>query len=361
METQVESKTQTKYTGIYQYAHKAGLLDNIDKFDEINGNQIIRLETDTKYILPLTRENQFFFGSNLFINKLNYFYLYRDNMVKKKMGIYWLNIDKLEDYLMEVYRMLELNDDLICCPYNFYNLFSNLEIPSNYSKLMERLLGFLNYLDNKDTTDARTLVHIISPKTKGTKIRRIETEVVDLMNYGSDNNMILKFTKKGNPLFITITSTLTKSKGTLRLGEYLDDYESLYGYLVEKLRMDTPEEFMINNLERVCGSREFAEIMVKSYLLKREYKYSLSTISGIILWKDKKSELNYTKYFLERYPDCYVEKEEYYINFEGINKFFLNISEDYVETFEVKEQINEMYYNSMYELIHSFEMLYDNK
>ncbi len=49
------------------------------------------------------------------------------------------------------------------------------------------------------------------------------------------------------------------------------------------------------------------------------------------------------------------------LNFEGINKFLLNISEDDVENFEVKEQINEMYYNSMFELIHSFEQLYKNK
>jgi hypothetical protein len=49
------------------------------------------------------------------------------------------------------------------------------------------------------------------------------------------------------------------------------------------------------------------------------------------------------------------------LNFKGINKFLLNITEDDVENFDVKEQINEMYYNSMNELIHSFEQLYKRK
>jgi hypothetical protein len=47
------------------------------------------------------------------------------------------------------------------------------------------------------------------------------------------------------------------------------------------------------------------------------------------------------------------------LNFKGINKFLINV--DDVENFEVKEEINEMYYNSKSELIHSFELLYRKK
>jgi hypothetical protein len=126
--------------------------------------------------------------------------------------------------------------------------------------------------------------------------------------------------------------------------------------------MDTPEEFLINNLERVCGSRVFAEIMVKSYLSKSDFIFSLDSISSIILWKDSDSEKRYCDYFYQRYLHSVKTINELpMLNFEGINKFLLNISEDDVENFDVKEQINSMYYNSMYELIHSFELLYKNK
>jgi hypothetical protein len=66
----------------------------------------------------------------------------------------------------------------------------------------------------------------------------------------------------------------------------------------------------------------------------------------------------FRKYFCIRYPNL-IQND--YINFEGINKFLLNISESDVVNFEVKEMINEMYYNSMHELIYSFEKLYENK
>jgi nucleoside-diphosphate-sugar epimerase len=119
---------------------------------------------------------------------------------------------------------------------------------------------------------------------------------------------------------------------------------------------------LINNLDRVCGSREFSEIMVKSYLSKHEFKYSLDSISSIILWKDSRSYDKYKDYFLSRYENCMVlDDDQILLNFEGINKFLLNINEEHVENFEVKEQINDMYYNCMTELISSFEKLYKNK
>ena len=47
-------------------------------------------------------------------------------------------------------------------------------------------------------------------------------------------------------------------------------------------------------------------------------------------------------------------------NFEGFNKFLLNIDTTYVN-WQIKEQINELYYQITYELIKSYELLYINK
>jgi hypothetical protein len=222
--------------------------------------------------------------------------------------------------------------------------------------------SFLHFLKLKQNNDASTIVNIIAPNYK------FEGEVIKILELDEYlNDMVMKFDKKGKPLFITLSWSLNKKlnhQNMLRIcnNVEIDEYEVLYDYICEQLRMDTPEDYLINNLDRVCGSREFSEIMVKSYLSKHEFKYSLDLISSIILWKDSKSYNKYKDYFLSRYEHCTVlDDDQILLNFEGINKFLLNINEEHVENFEVKEQINDMYYNCMTELISSFEKLYKNK
>jgi hypothetical protein len=197
---------------------------------------------------------------------------------------------------------------------------------------------------------------------------KLEVEVVKILELDEYiNDMVIKFDKKGKPLFITLSWSLNKNlnhQNMLRIcnNVEIDEYETLYDYICEQLRMDTPEDYLINNLDRVCGSREFSEIMVKSYLSKHDFKYSLESISSVVLWKNFNSYNKYKDYFLSRYEYCtIIDDDQILLNFEGINKFLLNINEDHVENFEVKEQINEMYFNCMTELISSFEKLYKNK
>ncbi len=351
------------HEGVYRQALKSGLFDiNSDK--PINGSE---LKLNHKMLIPLSRVNQYFFGTNLFSNKLNYFSLHRDKMIIKENGIYYVIISQLENYLNEVDEILGLNSTLNCCPYNYYKTFGkDQHIPTHYSQMINSIDKFLEYVDNKETLQARTFRHIISPFSTKNQYNKIETEVVDYLNFGSNQTteLLLKFNKKGYPLFIRMSMVDTDSENSLRISENISnlEFEKLYQYINTSLLMDNPEEFLITNIESVCGSREFAEIMVKSYLSKSEYKFSIGSISSIILWKNTKSETNFKTYFCEKYEKCFkIIEEEIYLNFEGINKFLLNISEDDVENFDVKEQINEMYYNSMYQMIYSFELLYKNK
>jgi hypothetical protein len=52
---------------------------------------------------------------------------------------------------------------------------------------------------------------------------------------------------------------------------------------------------------------------------------------------------------------------EYMTNFEGLNKFLLSIDTKYLQQWENKEQINELYYQITHELIKSYEILYNHK
>ena len=82
----------------------------------------------------------------------------------------------------------------------------------------------------------------------------------------------------------------------------------------------------------------------------------------MILWKNNNKMIAYKKYFMERYNNTYITNNNIVLlNFEGINKFLLNITEEDVVNFQVKEEINDMYFKSMNMLIYSFELLYKNK
>ncbi len=349
-------ETTSQYVGIFHNIYKTGLLNKQDKKTS--------LELTRQNIIPLSRVNQFFFGSNLFVGKLNYIFLHKESIITKHDGQYYLYISKIEKYLNEVCDVIDIENKINCCPFNYLKIFGQSEriLNGKYCLMIYAFESFLHFLKLKQNNDASTIVNIIAPNYK------FEGEVIKILELDEYlNDMVMKFDKKGKPLFITLSWSLNKKlnhQNMLRIcnNVEIDEYEVLYDYICEQLRMDTPEDYLINNLDRVCGSREFSEIMVKSYLSKHEFKYSLDLISSIILWKDSKSYNKYKDYFLSRYEHCTVlDDDQILLNFEGINKFLLNINEEHVENFEVKEQINDMYYNCMTELISSFEKLYKNK
>ena len=349
-------QSESKYVGTFHNIYKTSLLNKQYKKNF--------LELTHKNIIPLSRVNQFFFGSNLFVSKLNYLVLHKESMITKHDGNYWLYISKLEKYLDEVCDVLDIENKINCCPFNYLKIFgqSGRILNGKYFLMTCAIESFIHFLQIKQNNDASTIVNIMVPNNK------LEGEVVKILELGEDlNDMVMKFDKKGKPLFITLSWSLNKNlnyQNRLRIcnNVEIDEYEVLYDYICEQLKMDTPEDYLINNLDRVCGSREFSEIMVKSYLSKLEFKYSLDSISSVILWKDSSSFSKYKDYFLSRYINCTVlDDDQILLNFEGINKFLLNINEEHVENFEVKEQINDMYYNCMTELISSFEKLYKNK
>ena len=298
--------------------------------------------------LNVSRINKFFFGIDNFQKKLNYVVLTREGIVKIQDGTFCVNISKFLEYFTEVEKIINLDVDIKCCPYNYYKSFaSGRDIPNNYKLMINTIDNFLNYLDMKDTIESKTIKHIMAPKNK------LETEVVDTFQ----DDIILKFNKKGSPLYIRLSYT-----SGLIMNENIDivNFDSIYEQVKTNMLMDNKDEFMINNIEMVCCSRDFAEMMVYSYLKKDDFIVSIDTITSLILWKSEKHCDKFKDYFYERYPKLYKVSDGM-LNFEGINKFLLNISENDVENFEVKEQLNDMYYMAMHQLIYSFELLYKNK
>lgn len=356
----MESQSESNYTGIYHHAVKSGLF---------NSTLISKKYIPVNNMLPLVRVNNFFFGTNNFSNNFNYLNLAKEHMVCKEYGIYYLETKKLENYLEYVMPHLKLESEFNVCPYNYYKFMEkigqNIFVPEHYQVMINTIDNFLCYLDDIDTQQAKTIRNMLTPGTKSGELNKLDWELSDVLVMGNllTNEFVFKIIKSGNPIFLRLSSQSghQTDSNVLVLQKEPDknNYERVYNYINEQLLLDTPEEFLICNIERVCGSRVFAEIMVKSYLNKNDFLFSLESISSIILWKQSETEINYIEYFISKYPDCICKIDSVFmLNFKGINKFLLNITEDDVENFDVKEQINEMYYNSMNELIHSFEQLY---
>ena len=355
-----QQSNNTYFTGIYQRAVKAGLFNYKlnNSYNLYNSYNFINQDN----IISLDRVNIFFFGTNKFASNFNYLNLAKEDIIHKQDRIYYLKINKLESYLSHVISNLLIDTTFNTCPYNYYKFLEQSSIPPHYKIMIKTIDNFLNYLDNINTVESKTIRHLLTPNLKSLECEL--SDVLILTDNIYDNDFIIKLTKKGSPIFIRLTSNNLNTiidDNTLILQETIDNdnFNSVFNYINKQLLLDNPTEFLINNIERVCGSRIFSEIMVNSYLNKNDYIFELNTISSVILWKNITIEQKYVQYFCLKYQDCInIINDNIYINFKGINKFLLNISEDDVENSDVKEQINDMYYNSMHELIFSFELLY---
>jgi hypothetical protein len=329
--------------GIYNTVYKLGLIT-----PEMKNNTINHI-----FEIPLQRINQFFFGVNVDMKKYH-FDFHRNGLITVHSNIPYVYISKIDIYLSQAYDIIH-KMGIKCFPYNYYKYIDMNDKDMLYCTMISTMDQFIGYLESLDTPYSNTILNILKPKMG------LEVMVADVLQFNENIEIILKFKKAGSPLFIRMNNDGT-SHLSLKLSQEVDseaeadNHSTLYEHICSELLMDSPTDFIINNIERVCGSREFAEMMVNSYMNKDEQSTPIEMVASVILWKNETRMEKYIEYFKSRYNtmnDC--------IDFEGVNKFFLNITEEYVANFEVKEQINTMYYLAMKELIHSYEVLYNNK
>jgi len=292
--------------------------------------------------------------------KKYHFSLHREGFITIRDTIPYVHLSHLDRYLDEMYRIIHninTNCQIVCFPYNYFQYIATSEVvPTHYKLMINTMNLFMNYLTTLDTMHSRNILHIMKPKLG------FEGIIADVLIADEMIEIIVKFKKAGSPLFIRLNDS-GEEKLALKLSfdTGIDiNFNKLYNEIVELLLMDNPKEFIVNNIERVCGSREFAELMVASYMDMNQFVTDLDSLQSVVLWKNTTHKDKYIDYFLSRY-EYKTEENSIMINFEGVNKFFLNITEDHVANFEVKEEINNMYYMAMKELISSFEMLYNRK
>jgi hypothetical protein len=315
------------------------------------------LDIDIGRIIPLCKMNQLLLSKSDPFCMNNKLTLLNSDIVKHKNGIYYLNLSKLGMYLEMIQNSFDM-DDMNYFPYNYFKFINKEKIPEHFQKMISAIDSYYSYLKTKDNHFSKTIMNILF-----NKMNMFNGEVVSAF----DDTVCVKFDKIGKLLYINFTYSEASLPNKLTLIDYNneDNLEKLFEDHKKLLLMDNPDEFLINNLERVTGDYNFAKMCVSSYIEKYQYTTPLEGLIELMDfgWKDNKMKQEYLTFFINKYKHLIQEDEmgKLYTNFEGFNKFLLSIEEKYIKRWEVKEQINELYYQITHELIYSFEQLYNNK
>jgi hypothetical protein len=300
------------------------------------------LEMGTGLIVPLHIINKFLFGKKDNFCIISKIALLNGEIIIEKNNKFYLKLSKFEDYINLIKNM---NEKIPFFPYNYYNLFDKNN--THYYSLFEIINEYIDFLDNKDDHFSRTIKYIIKPK--------------NMLNCNLVSSFLdsycLEFENKGKSLFINIGMDILDKDNFISFSpdRNMNQYKKLYESHKQSLLMEDPETFLINNLERVTGDINYASLVVKSYLAKDDKTTDISWISNLVEWKNEVSKNNSINSFISHYPHLIEDNKT---NFEGFNKFLLSIEANHLHSWEVKEQINELYYKITHELISSFEMLY---
>jgi hypothetical protein len=303
-------------------------------------------ENETGRVINLSTLNQIFFGNSdpfCISGKLE---LINTNLIVKINDVFYLNINKVDEY----FEKIDNFDNLKFFPYNYYKFFKITKISTHFKNMIESIDKYIDYLTKINNSFSINIKHIIFNNNL------LNADLI----IAKDDIYIIKFNKRGKPLIINFIYNLNATGNYLFLDNTINElqYENTFNFHKEQLLMEDPENFLITNMERVTGNKIFSEMAVKSYIYKDIFNTPIEGLCELVQWKNKTIRNNFIKLFIEKYPN--LVKSDTMTNFEGFNKFLLNIDTNYVN-WQIKEQINELYYQITYELIRSFELLYINK
>ncbi len=252
------------------------------------------------------------------------------------------------------------------CPINYYilnGMLNDKSIP--YYGLINKLFQFRNYLiENKQ----EELLCLFWPKFFKGKVTAFVKEplmMVLLFPRPTGRSLTLNIIEVNSELRLLVesntTSILEKKVEEIKS---INDSE-LFGQIVEEwnnnIKMDNGDQFIINNLSRVIGSTDMAKFIFESNKRENDFVIRISDINSIISFKSIKFKKEYYEYFKELYPHLVKDDSEYigFLNFEGFNKYLLNLNPAHLTSFSEKEMINEMYYSITKELISCYRKLYN--
>jgi len=312
------------------------------------------IEPEVGRIMNLSKINKLFFGNSDEFCLMSRLELLNSNMIIKKDNEFFMFTKEILLYFDMVKDKLDINKYF---PYNYFSFIKKENIPEHFNFIIDSMNQYIHFLNQKISINELDIFSI-TIKNIIVKNNMIRGELADCIPF----NYIVKFDKLGKPLMINFSYEESNNSLMLRQINTDDHLEKLYQYHKNLLLMESPRDFLISNLERVTGDINFSKMAVESYLMKHQFETPIDGLTNLILWKDGDAKLSYLTFFVQKYNHLIKgSKDGLMTNFEGFNKFLLNLEVKYLQQWEVKEQYNELYYQITHELIKSYEILYTNK
>ena len=332
----------------------------------INNN--LRLFPEIGNVIPYDDFCESLFGSTINdiprMELLNKGYV-TNSMTEEDKTLYF-KLSKLESFIKFSTSRVNFNSNNIC-PINFLSLLelvkfkdesiSSVDVSDKHVKIINLLKDFKKFLEQKDDINSKAIL-----KSYWDSIFK------GVITSSNENPLMItfKFTKRNSfPYILNIVEYQLDTKNTLCLNsigeKQIEEFEKLYENWEQEMLMDNVENYVTSCLEAVTGSIDLAKMIFSSHEQKSNFIINVEDLNIIINFKSKNKKIEYLNLFKKLYQSNNIYQEEdnkLYLNFEGFNKYLLNMELSYLVNFQDKENINELYYNIMDELVNSYKRLY---
>ena len=258
------------------------------------------------------------------------------------------------------------------CPINYHILNQKFSDEKNvYIKIYEKLLELRQFVF-ENSSDLLNLYWPMFFKGIVTGFNPNPMMMVIIFRRASGKPLVLNIINIDEKILLISKSKIDyilEMKSQERTN--IDD-KTYFKYVIEDWKetiiLDNEKEYIINKLSDVTGSIDMANFIFESKKRKEEFIINLDNLNCIINFSSAKSKKEYIEYFCLNYPKLFVKGDKLkqqngsdliYINFEGFNKYLLNLNPTHLKSFNDKEQINEMYFNITNSLVECYEKLYN--
>ena len=320
--------------------------EKFKKLNIINNNSDIIVNSNYGKMVNFNEINKKLFGRKRCPDTVCLQELIDEKIVFKENKTPYLICDKISNYFEKIGDLENQSPNYILITY--YSLI-NKDL-SNFNKDINQWWnGFKDYIKTRKKHNKVVIGYIGDNVFNG-----------ELEEYNSMFKLYtIKFTYLGN-IF-----NLSFGYSQLSHDYYCDfnnpTYKEIYNKIVYDTLLKTPQDFVIHNLTKITGSKPFATLLFDSHNNKSDHVIPIQVLDDIIQFKSHKLRNDYVQYFISKYNDIYTLKEDgIYLNFIGLNKYFLNLEEKYLSSFEMKDCINDFYTNITNELIKSYKVLYNS-
>ncbi len=315
-----------------------------------NGDFIVHPNYDK--IMLLSKVNRFFFGINN-TPITNPQYLLINDIIIKHNNDNYLILSKLNKFINAVGTMENQEDKYLHI--NYYN-FIDKELNGIQKDLYEFNNNFILYLQNKKPLFFTTIIKMFGDSYFNGILVGIEHNTNMICIKYDNITITYGYDELDTKLYINLSNLSNK------------DLNKLYNEIKEQYLMMDIDRFVCYNLTKITDNEGFSSLLVSSHNNKEDFCIPIYIINSIIKFKNNKAEDKY----IERFKSIYKEEtvwnirkndshSDIYLNFEGFNKYFLNLEMNDLESIHEKEMINDFYYKITNELINSYKTLYNHK